>query len=209
MATIRGQRIRAKITIDGLASSVETPNVVSFNVSRSRGQMSATFSASIKVSHSDIDNLVNTTILIEAGTLDGGGLRPIFTGTIERIVVNPVRTDASKVMLNLSGRDVLSILEGQKVNRRVTTYRNGDNPPERWGAVTEVLRHNTARLERLPVKVNNNTEKAVQELPQNTLDQTPKLFGLKQTLDSALPKKTFGAIEVTKIASSTTSQDGG
>jgi len=188
---------------------VETPNVVSFNVSRSRGQMSATFSASIKVPHDDIDNLVNSTILIEAGTLDGGGIRPIFTGTIERIVVNPVRTDASKIMLNLSGRDVLYVLEGQKVNRRVTTYRNGDNPPERWGAVTEVLRHNTGRLERLPIKVNSNTAKAVQNLPQNTLDQTPNLFQIKQALDGTLPKKTYGAIEITKTVESSSSQEGG
>ena len=193
MATIRGQRVRARITIQGLTSVVETPNVVSFNVSRSRGQMSATFSASIKVPHDDIDKLVNSVIVIEAGTLDGGGLRPVFTGTIERIIVNPVRTDASKVMLNLSGRDVLHILEGQKVNRRVTTYRNGDDPPERWGAVTEVLRHNTGRLERLPVKVNSNTAKAVQDLPQNTLDQTPGLFGIKQAVDGSIEKRTIGA----------------
>lgn len=207
MASIRGQRVRAKITIEGM-TSILTPNVVSFNVSKARGQMSASFSASVKVSHDDLATTINNNIEIEAGTLEGGLIK-IFTGLIERVVVSPVRTDASKVMLNLSGRDVLSVLEGQKINRRVTTYKSGDGPPQRWGAVTGVLRHNTSRLERLPIRINSDTTKAVQQLPQNTLDATPNLFQFKQTVDKGRDKNTLGAIEITTLAPTTTSQDGG
>jgi len=207
MATIRTQRIRAKITIKGL-SPIETPDVLSFNVSRARGQMSASFSASLKVSHQDLSRLVDNTIEIEAGTVDSG-LNKIFTGFIERTIVNPIRTDASKVMLNISGRDVLSILDGQKINRRVRTYKGGGGPPQRWGAVTGVLRHNTSRLERLATKINSNTTKAVQQLPQSTIDATPNLFRMDQNIDRIRDKNTFGAIEVTTVIQAKTSQEGG
>ena len=117
MASITRQKIRARITFGNII--VETPDVLSFNVRQQRGQMSATFSASVKVDHDDIRSgteVVASTIVIEAGLLNN--LNKIFTGKIYKCVINPVRTDASKVVLNLAGRDILSVLEGQKVNRK-------------------------------------------------------------------------------------------
>jgi hypothetical protein len=167
MATLEKQRVRAKITIG--SEEIETPNVVSFRVSRARGQMSASFSATVRV---DYDLLAGTSdwlaeeIVIEAG--EKPFLKTVFTGIIYKVAVNPIRTDASKVMLSLSGRDKMSIMEGQKVNRRVRTYRDGSNPPERWGVVTNVIKHNTPQKQKFPVRVWTPKDLGVNELPNLT-----------------------------------------
>lgn len=150
MAELTKQKIRAEILFGGM--TIETPNVMSFNVRRARGQMCATFSASVKVSSSitatDIDA---SEIIIKAGS--EGNLKTIFTGKIFKCTATPIRTDASKIMLNLSGKDVLHRLEGQKINRRVTTYRDGTTPPQRWGVVTSVTRENTPIKQKFKTKV--------------------------------------------------------
>jgi hypothetical protein len=162
--TLEKQKVRAKITIG--SEVMETPDVVSFRVSRARGQMSASFSATVRV---DYDLLASTTdwlaeeVVIEAG--EKPLLRTIFTGVIYKVAVNPIRTDASKVMLSLSGRDKMSVMEGQKINRRVKTYRDGSTPPERWGSVTSVLKHNTPHKQKFPVKVWTPKDLGVNELP--------------------------------------------
>jgi hypothetical protein len=107
MATIEKQKVRAKIKFGNI--TVETPDVVSFGVNRSRNQMSATFSASVKIGYDEIGSSIEVlaeTIVIEAGLKNN--LNTVFTGQIEKCIVNPVRTDASKVILNLSGRDVIA-----------------------------------------------------------------------------------------------------
>lgn len=141
-ATILYQKIRARITFGGIV--VVTPYVVSFNVRKARGQMAATFSASIKVPTGTFsasrggDDVIGSAITIEAGA---PSLRRIFTGRVFKIIVNPVFTDSSLVMVNLSGRDVLSLLEGQKVTRLVDTLRDQEgNSPGRWGVITSVTR---------------------------------------------------------------------
>ena len=152
MATIERQKVRARIELGSII--VETPNVVSFSVTRARNQMTANFSASIRIDYNEIDSateLVAESIVIKAGLQYS--LKTVFTGKVEKCVVNPIRTDASKVMLNLSGRDVLSILEGQNINRRLKTYRDGGSPPERWGVVTGVIKHNTPTIQKFKEKV--------------------------------------------------------
>jgi len=143
--TVLYQKIRAKITFGNII--VETPYVVSFNVRKARGQMAATFSASIKVpadtfSGKNGGESVGSAITIEAGAPE---LKKIFTGRIFKVVTNPIFTDSSLVMVNLSGRDVLSLLEGQKVTRLVDTLRDQEgNSPGRWGVITSVTRSDQA-----------------------------------------------------------------
>ena len=156
MATLEKQPIRSEIKI-GDKYTIRTPNVVSFNVTRSRGQASAQFSASVKVGYNDISSsssLVNSKIIIKAGESTSFGSLPlVFTGLIYKCVLNPIRTDASKVMLNISGQDVLSILNGQKVNRRLITRRDGSIPPQRWGIVNNITKQHTPARQKFPDKI--------------------------------------------------------
>lgn len=143
MATIEREAIRATITIGD--KKISTPDVISFNIRKARGQAAATFSASLRMSSADLsDNaigLVSEGIIIEAGVKNKE--RQIFTGIVQKVTINPIRTDASKVMVSLSGKDLMYKMEGQKINRRVKTYRDGETPPERWGVVTTIEEDNT------------------------------------------------------------------
>ena len=117
MADLRKEEIRARITIGAATSSLvyETPNILSFSVSRSRTQPSATFSAQIEVSAND--NLsVGTDIVIEAGTRNN--IRKIFTGSIKGVTVNPHWDKANVYIVSLDGSDALSELEGKRYSRR-------------------------------------------------------------------------------------------
>jgi hypothetical protein len=156
MADLEKQPIRAEIRI-GNSYTIRTPNVMSFNVTRTRGQASAQFSASVKVDYNDVSSsssLVNSKIIIKAGHATGfGSLPTVFTGLVYKCVINPIRTDASKVMLNISGQDVLSILNGQKINRRLVTRRDGSIPAQRWGIVNSISKQHTPTRQKFPDKV--------------------------------------------------------
>jgi len=156
MATLDKQPIRAEINI-GDAYIIRTPNVMSFNVTRTRGQASAQFSASVKVDYGDISSsssLINSEVIIKAGEATSfGSLPTVFTGLIYKCVVNPIRTDASKVILNVTGQDVLSILNGQKINRRLVTRRDGSIPAQRWGMVNSIVKQHTPTRQKFPDKV--------------------------------------------------------
>ena len=159
MATLERQPIRAEITIGESFGGivVRTPNIESFSVHRGRGEPAANFSAAVKIHYTDADRLkrfIRTKIIIKAGVGTGFGSLPvIFTGVILRCVFNPIRTDASMLMLNISGKDILYVLEGQKVNRRMKTYRDGTVPPEKWGVVNAIVKQNTPARVRFPLKV--------------------------------------------------------
>lgn len=106
-------KIRAKIEIGSL--SIVTPYILSFNVTRSRGQVS-TFSASLKVSHRDtVGDITGDTVEISAGE---GTPKKIFTGMVKKATMTPCFDDPDYVVLNLSGADVLCLLEGKKYTRR-------------------------------------------------------------------------------------------
>jgi len=142
MADVTSIAIRATIKLGRM--SISTPDVQSFNVKRSRGQMAATFSASVKIGVDDLTNsldLVDSGIVIIAGPK--GQEKTIFTGIVKSCTITPNRLDASKVILNLSGQDRMCIMNGQKINRRVKTYKDGDKAPERWGLVTALVSDNT------------------------------------------------------------------
>lgn len=156
MASFTKQAVRAEITLGG-SIIIQTPNIESFNVHRARGQASATFSASVKVQYTDVlrlSSLVSARVVIRAGEGTGFAALPIvFTGIIHSCTANPVRTDARLTMLNISGKDEMFIMEGQKINRRLTTYRDGATPPERWGVINSISKQNTPIRKRLPLKV--------------------------------------------------------
>ena len=185
------QKIRAKITFGNIV--VETPYIVSFSVRKARGQMSATFSASIKVPDDTFagggvggEEAIGSSITIEAGAPQ---LKKIFTGRIFKIVVNPVFTDSSLIMVNLSGRDVLSLLEGQKVTRLVDTLRDQEgNPPGRWGVITGVTRSDQALEGRFQNRMYSSGKTAIPgKLPEEFVT-VADIVGIKRDLAAEIIK---------------------
>lgn len=181
MATLEKQPIRAEINI-GDKYIVRTPNVMSFNVTRTRGQASAQFSASVKVSYADISSsssLVNSTVIIKAGEATSfGSLPTVFTGIVYKCIINPIRTDVSMVMLNITGQDVLSILNGQKINRRLVTRRDGSLPPQRWGIVNNITKQHTPSRQKFPDKVYSKNPMVVVDWQGNYSVSTPDAYKL-------------------------------
>ena len=115
-------KIGAEIRIGTLV--IRTPYILSFNVNRARGQIS-TFSASVKVSHTDISGTIaGDKIEIYAGESSGGAAgsrgssKRIFSGIIRKATMTPCFNDPMYVILNLSGADILSLLQGKKFTRR-------------------------------------------------------------------------------------------
>ena len=113
-------KVRAKVTMGNL--SVETPYVQSFNVTKTRGQIS-TFSASLKIDADEVSgSITGSNILIEAGT--EGGIKAIFTGIVKQAKISPCWDDPHYVILSMSGEDVLSTLVGKKYSRRCRATRS-------------------------------------------------------------------------------------
>lgn len=176
MATIEREAIRAIVTIGD--KKISTPDVLSFNVKKARGQAAATFSASLRMDALDLSNsamgLVAKGIIIEAGIKNRE--RQIFTGIVQKVTINPIRTDASKVMVSLSGKDLMYKMEGQKINRRVKTYRDGDKPPERWGVVTAIEEDNTPVNTGFGYKTFSKRRSVVIDIGKLPVVQTPKAY---------------------------------
>jgi len=161
MASVTTQPIRAQVIIAG--RTFVTPDVVSFNVRRARGQMCATCTASVKVSSStSLGSFTAGDIAVKAGA--HGSLKPIFTGIVYKASLSPIRTDASKIMLNISAKDVLCVMEGQKINRRIRTYKDGSKPPERWGVVTAITRDNSPMRSGFASKPTSNVVQSLHNL---------------------------------------------
>jgi len=108
-------KIRAKIEI-GNSLTVETPFIQSFNVRKSRGQLS-TFDASLKVEYNQISGSnVGGIVKISAG--GNGTMIKIYSGILKKSTITPCWDDPGYVIFNISGIDVLSKLEGKKYTRR-------------------------------------------------------------------------------------------
>lgn len=94
-------------------------HILSFNVDKARGQISS-FSASLKVRRDEVTGglLDDASVAIYAGTVSTYSSNKIFTGAIKTATVTPNRDDPEFVILNISGNDVLSKLNGKKYTRR-------------------------------------------------------------------------------------------
>ena len=199
MATIEREAIRASITIGN--TTISTPDVMSFNVKKSRGQMAATFSASLKMDASTMTSnslsLVNEGVVIEAGVK--GRENTIFTGKVQKCTVNPIRTNASKVAVSLAGKDSMSIMEGQKINRRIKTYRDGEEPPERWGVITALEEDNTPVESGFGLKTFSKKRTAIYDTTNLTVAYTPEAYALNKAKDEFnAAAKPIGAVTATK-----------
>jgi len=139
--------VRIRATIDVGGEIISTPDILSFSVTRARGQMCATFQASVKIS-GDVSFGTGGKIVIS-----GNGGR-IFTGYVKKISITPCKTDSSYVIVNISGRDVLSILEGATFSRRVDATKMA-----RFGVISSVVQKNESYKERFPAKVWDKDEK--------------------------------------------------
>jgi len=183
---LKKETIRATISfgVSNQTIVINTPDVMSFNVNRTRGQMCATFNASVKVPASFVDDKSSSGSLLSdvvIKTTVDGLTRTIFTGKVYRCTVTPIFTDASKIMLNLSGKDTFCIMEGQKINRRVKSYKTGDGsttttPPDIWGVVTGITRDNSPLRATFPPKIISATPKAVTELPRTEVVRTLRAY---------------------------------
>ena len=112
--TIEMVRCRAEIEFGGIV--VRTPYVLSFSVNKSRSQFS-TFNASLKVSHEDVGGgFMGAVVTIRAGVY--GNLNTIFTGYVKKSTISPCYDDPKYVLLNISGADALSVLQGKSYTRR-------------------------------------------------------------------------------------------
>jgi len=118
-------RVRAIVNIGEGNLIAGTPplgfpnHILSFNVDKARGQI-ASFSASLKVRRDEITGglLDDASVTINAGTDNTYSNNKIFTGAIKTATVTPNRDDPEYVILNISGNDVLSRLNGKKYTRR-------------------------------------------------------------------------------------------
>ena len=138
-------KIRATIEVGG--TTISTPDILSFSVTRVRGQMCATFQASVRIL-GGVSFGTGGKIVISA---NGG---KIFTGYVKKITITPSRTDSSYVIVNMSGRDVLSVLEAVTFSRRVDATKMA-----RFGVITSIVQRNDSYKERFPAKVWDNQER--------------------------------------------------
>lgn len=131
-------KVRARIQIGSMSAA--TPpiagaggnHILSFSVDRGRGRIS-TFSASLKVKSGDVSGtLQGDGVTINAGTT--GGMPRVFTGIVKSANVGPCREDPGYVILNVSGEDVLSKLNGKKFSRRCRSSKGV------WVSIESIVR---------------------------------------------------------------------
>ena len=122
-------KIRAEISIGSL--KVKTPFILSFSVNKQRGQIS-TFSARLKVSETEVSGVTGGSVKIKAGR--NSASNTIFSGIVKKATVQPCWEDPSYVLLNISGADILSTLEGKKYSRRSTATESS------WISIDSVVR---------------------------------------------------------------------
>jgi hypothetical protein len=123
-------KVRAEISVGTL--TVVTPFIQSFNVQKTRGQVS-TFSAQLKV---DSDQLSGTNVggLVSISAGANGTMNKIYTGILKKSTITPCWDDPGYVMWNISGEDCLSLLNGKKYTRRCRATKYS------WVAINSVVR---------------------------------------------------------------------
>jgi hypothetical protein len=131
-------KIRASVALGNILAVTPSGNmasdniIMSFNVDRNRGQIS-TFSASLKVKAGAVSgNILGSEVVIKAGRNSDSNL--LFTGIARSANITPCRDDPIFIILNVSGNDVLSRLEGKKYTRRCRSTRGT------WVSINNVTR---------------------------------------------------------------------
>lgn len=123
-------KVRAIISVGNF--SVETPFVQSFNVQKTRGQIS-TFSAQLKVDSDQLSgNNVGGLVSIKAGA--NGTMNQVYTGILKKSNIAPCWDDPGYVIWSISGEDCLSLLNGKKYTRRCRATKYS------WVAINSVVR---------------------------------------------------------------------
>lgn len=138
MANITLEKIRATISFSGI--TVETPHIKSFSVNRQRGQLSASFSATLEIPVEDLFNAspLASDITIEAGA--DGTLNRIFTGEIRQLSIEPSWDKPEYQIVQISGNDIFIRMEGRTFSRRVKWESGGI-----WAKITSIERTHLSR----------------------------------------------------------------
>ena len=128
------QSVRAIINVGDMV--VKTPYVLNFNVTRQRGTIWASASASLEVPRgTDLDALygaITITVVVD------GISKLLFTGYVDKVDITPSRSRYSSVLVTLQAYDVLYRLRNLKINRRVQLEAD-----KTWCAITGVVRKDT------------------------------------------------------------------
>lgn len=131
------EKIRAEFWM-GTSLIAKTPYIVSFNVEKNRKSITDTFTIIIEIL-ANVAFPLRENVSIKAGTR--GNLREIFTGKIEQTRAEPAFGKPSYKRMSISGRGVLSELEGKRFSRRLRTDGQGmfclitqgpNNRPDAW-----------------------------------------------------------------------------
>lgn len=142
--------VRAKITIGSLI--IETPYVLSFSVTRNRGNPS-TMNTTLKIK-GNLVGTANGTVVVRAGIK--GRLKTIFTGDIRNISVSPCWDDPSYISLSVEASDILARLADTKFTRRqnseahsyaLITSASASFKSDRFNTVTEATKFQQAEVE--------------------------------------------------------------
>lgn len=117
MAGLTMVPIYCTVSVGGITATTPRSygnHVLSFNVDKVRGQP-GTCSVSLRVYKGQANFTSGGSISIAAGA---NGTNPVFYGYIKTITISPCREYPNFVIMNITGVDVLSKLEGKKYTRR-------------------------------------------------------------------------------------------
>ncbi len=161
------ENIRAEVYLGGVLLA-KTPYIKSFNVSKSRGQVSNTFNITLELLGSTSFNSLGGNLSIRAGLK--GDLKDIFTGVIESNQVRPAFGKPSYYSITLAGRGILSELENKTFSRRLKTDGQG-----LFCLITSGPSNRPASLKSLDktVKAGNQDQLASSPNPAGTGEQSP------------------------------------
>lgn len=109
---------RAEVCVGGLC--VRTPYVLSFTVRKIRGQI-GTCDAALKVRETPGGG--GSFMTIRAGK--GGANNTVFSGIVTQAKIEACHDDPGYMILSVSAKDVLMLLEGKKFTRRWLSSEEG------------------------------------------------------------------------------------
>jgi hypothetical protein len=137
MASLTPVAVRCRVSVGGILAGTPdggtTNHVLSFNVDKVRGQPgTCNMSLRVKKGQAGFVSSTGGVITIDAGA--NGANHRVFYGFIKSVTISPCREYPSFVIMNITGVDVLSKLEGKKFTRRCR-YAHGT-----WVSITGVVR---------------------------------------------------------------------